>query len=463
MRRLVKLAGLVAVASSVACSNNPTGPDGGSSTGSHGSGPGGASSGGNGSTGGTVGGSSGGGSSGGSSSGNLTLSQFENAYLTTLCQALEQCEPSATYVQDACATTYGSLLATAFADVGADIAAGRVAYSGTAAAACLAAASGAGCALFTSGSPSPAPCNQVFVGEVAAGAACYDENECDAGYCTVQDSNACPGVCTAYAAVGASCGGDGGPECSANSTCAYDGGSGSCVALPGAGADCSGTDRCQTGLVCVGGATCRAPGGAGAPCDSANGTEECQSGFYCNLFDGGSGSCAAQLGSGSACSASVAGVPGAFGGECAQGLVCAGYSESFTASGETTVAGTCVAASDVGGPCVLSLADAGVTVYYSSAVTGCLDGLACVLGSCVVPPTSGACASDLNAPCQTITSYCDPTGQCQPKQSTGASCNPQLIGGDCQSGYCDVQLPDGGTSQSAGTCAAATGRSCPVP
>ncbi len=447
MSRLAQIAFVLAAAASFACSSNPPGADGGSGTTSSG-GTGAASTTGGGSSGGTTGTASGGSSTGGASStggttgsvtdGGIPFGQFEGAYAAAVCQAEAACQPMAAYFQAGCAANFeNSGFAAGLQQAAADIDAGFAGYDPAAAAACVQAVSQAGCGLAVG--PEPVPCLETLVGQIPVGASCYDNFDCDAGYCSSPTST-CPGSCTAFLAQGADCS-DGG-LCAPPAECvpqADDGGHVAavlCEALGQVGASCGPNRACAYPLACVNGA-CAAAGAAGAACAASFGLPTCQGGLYCQSFDGGAATaCVAQVAQGGACgqdvsSAAVAELPAGEGGQCAAGLACTGFAFPFMSA--VTVPGICQPFSDVGGPCAFAT-DAGFP-----SVTGCLYGLACVSGTCQLPPTSGPCTSDPNYPCNPFGDYCDPTSQtCKPLLPAGAACNGNPGGRtECATGYCD--------------------------
>ncbi len=445
MSRLARIACAFAAVASFACSSNPPGADGGSGTtgGQGSSGTTGATTGAGTTAGGSTGGAStgattGGGSSSGGTSGALPFAQFENAYASSLCQAGNACQPEAAYLLAACvAEVEKSGAGAAFAQIATDLDAGLVTYDPIAAEACVQAVGQMGCGLFSA--PSPRPCVQMLTGQLSNGATCYDSSECDAGYCTTEYGSACPGSCTAYLAAGADCS-DGG-QCFPPASCTARVGDGGQVTAslcepPGlAGAACASGVDCGFPFSCVNG-VCSPAGAAGSACGdntaNAYGLSACLGGLYCEALDGGATACAAQVAQGGVCgqdvlNAAAAAAPGQIGGQCAAGLDCVGLDVA------TSAPGTCEPLSDVDGGCVPAT-DAGTPT-----VSGCLNGLVCVAGLCQIPPTTGACSSDPNFPCDPIGYYCDPTSTtCKATSPVGAACASNLNGSDCATGNCDA-------------------------
>ncbi|MHB8417808.1 MAG: hypothetical protein ACYDCL_07015 [Myxococcales bacterium] len=393
------------------------------------------------SSGGTSGSASGGATSGGSSGSSSTggstgsgadaggVEAFLQAYASAQCAALARCSPQASYYQAGCV---GQRLSNAgftwvTANLAADVDAGHIAFDQAAFAACLALLASEPCdeqpwARYT--------CLQAAsVGQLPGGAACWDGLECDAGICWQGASaTACPGTCVDFAGPGQTCGSivvcspsSGAPACLVS-----DGGVEVCSPLPDAG-----------------------PGAAaGGPCTWAG---QCAAGLYCE-FSGRAGACAAPATDGGSCG------PSDFESSCEVGLVCAG---SSTDDWGVATLGTCQPPSDVGGPCT-PVGDGGPVIQGT---TGCLTGLACVLGQCQLPPSSGACLDDLLFPCDPLTSYCSFDAGCQPLLPNGSVCDPTYPNGaQCQSAECQEDCNDAGTMCFAtGHCSATLPTFCAAP
>ena len=230
------------------------------------------------------------------------------------------------------------------AALGASASAGRLAYSQSQADACLASLNSNTCADPGGQSappPSPAACDQVFVGQVLNGNSCIMDRECANGYCAV--GTTCPGSCTAFLAVGASCG-------AAHTAAA-----------------------CGPGNVCAGNPSDRAcaastpPGGAGEPC--SNGYPQCATGYYCL-----SHICTPLVAEGGVCTTSSP----ALAEECAVGLACGSdlRCHPIARLGESCATATCAEG------------------FYCSAATH----------TCAEPPRLGQDCSDAKAFC--VDSYC---------------------------------------------------------
>jgi hypothetical protein len=204
--------------------------------------------------------------------------------------------------------------------------AGRVAYDGAQASACLDALEAMSCVEYMtvdigSFDGLPEECRAAMAPRVATGDPCYSQlgYECT-GYCEMSSQAACfaGGVCREYLGLGDDCssgqrcgpglGCDGstcgeiaartvlglGGNCSAANTvcddpyyCCENGTQcevGTCVARKAAGGECAAGDECQRGLRCTssgGPATCAAPLPVGATCAG----NDCAQGLYCNDED----------------------------------------------------------------------------------------------------------------------------------------------------------------------------------
>ena len=244
--------------------------------------------------------------------------------------------------------------------------AGRVAYDGEAARACLDALEGASCDTTTEGARvEPAACAQALAGTVADGGTCFDDLECISDSCDVPDCGmaCCQGTCdptVAEAALGQSC---------ANARCADDAFCNPqrvCAALLAAGTPCDGDDECAYGLAC-----------SGEVCvPAANRGEACADGDCHDLGDFCDGqSCVARRGVGGSCRMGFAGVF-----DCQLPLVC--NQQSFTCEEPPTAGQACD--------------------FF------CAGGLFCNdQNVCEAPRADGAaCTSDFD--CASL--YCDETG-----------------------------------------------------
>jgi hypothetical protein len=142
-------------------------------------------------------------------------------------------------------------------------------------------------------------------------AQCISSVECVNGYCarTAVDGGAippegCSGVCKPFTAINST-------NCVSDEECNIDvakcdvGGTGKCVALPGANGDCSSDGRCQAGMFCASTMRCVqpvAPGQLNDACDPLQSlitsVPACDIGLYCKAS---TGHCATKLTAGALC------------------------------------------------------------------------------------------------------------------------------------------------------------------
>lgn len=115
------------------------------------------------------------------------------------------------------------------------LAAGRLGYDGAAAAECIAAIEGLTCG----GTTGTDACQRIFVGQVAVGATCEDDDEC-AGEAWCQGGL---DECVALPPIGAACD----ISCMTGAYCDFSIGTGTCVALKSNGTACSLGGECQSG------------------------------------------------------------------------------------------------------------------------------------------------------------------------------------------------------------------------
>lgn len=207
---------------------------------------------------------------------------------------------------------------TMFFDGLAAVQAGRASFDSAKAAACLATLD-ASCTFFKS-LTLPAACHGMFTGLVDNAFQCSGDVECKSGYCKLNDANdaACPGVCAAAGAAGASCDSD--------SACQFPlwclGGKCASAKYAAKGEVCEELP-CAEGLVCIEGASdfvCDAPTAIGEACGV--GEYLCAKGSYCKAKDAESeGACTASLAEGKPCDRD-AWYDGASDNPCAEGTVC---------------------------------------------------------------------------------------------------------------------------------------------
>lgn len=245
-----------------------------------------------------------------------------------------------------------------------------------------------------------------------AGRTCYANTDCVGGTCGYSKTtcvdhscstvSACPGTCAPYAEDGGFCLFPGPPACPPHSGLVCDPFSHRCVPpssekLPvaDAGAACGlGVANCRPGDFCY------------APVFPDNGV------------------CLPLIHDGAGCD------PSNPFGDCAKGLVCAGY-------GSGLEAGVCQPPSPAGGPCVTG-ADGG------GGSSGCENDAVCLDGGCVALPSTGACVEGQCAP---DAGYCSSANRCVAWAPNGAACT---LASECASHLCAstthkcvALLPDG--------------------
>jgi hypothetical protein len=231
--------------------------------------------------------------------------RFSDAFVDTFCDGLEACcgVETRAFNRAACETSTRQALASARPSTAA------VRFDQSAADACLA---NVRTALPTCAGIEREPCDRVFVGTLATGAACEDEREC----APVPDATvSCLNVCRARrrAKVGEDCI----RTCRAENDCGRLEGEppfdlmnvsswadchtedglacvgGKCVRGPGAGSACLGNAVCDVGLSCPDARTCTPYSAIGEPCD------RCAPAAYCNTL---TDTCAEKLPLGATCS-----------------------------------------------------------------------------------------------------------------------------------------------------------------
>ncbi len=310
------------------------------------------------------------------------------------------------------------------------IKAGKVKYDATQAGKCLQ-AMGTKCSAFSSNAEEPAACKATFIGTIAEGGACTEDQECISQNCDHPDSN-CPGKCgKAPVAAGGACADP--AECGSNLTCKDK----KCVAaeIAAVGASCAKAE-CAKGATCDYSAPeapiCKAAGGADATCSDDAG---CLPEFYCHGSGFPSGTCKPRAKAGEPCATGMTSdgaqcqtthvcVPGAdgkatclprvkTGGACTSGEQCLGV--DLTCQG-----GTCKVLPKKGEACAPPAASAGsLFACMPPAVcveskcgdppgegkpcdlfTGCAEGLACDGKVCKTPPKAPGKGEACEGPCQ---------------------------------------------------------------
>ena len=286
---------------------------------------------------------------------------------TTLCQgSLTEAKNLWTTCLHANPDWVNSILTSGVFDcttIGKEIAAGRVVYSATQAAACAAALGALTCGLFDS--PVPAACDSVLTGTVANGASCYLDEDCANGWCN-STASTCPGTCQAFAQLDQSCA----------------------------------SAQCAPGLDCDSTQTCKAESAANGPCP-------CQAGLWCDSSAGSPGTCKVPQTSGP-CGTSNSG-------QCATGHVCVG-SPSTTCQAMVGLGGNCAAGAALCGPGYACDTGTNQCVSYPKLGEACSTSKPiCIAGYCDLNVTSKCVAYKMiGDACNPLTDFlaCEPGSTC---------------------------------------------------
>jgi hypothetical protein len=258
------------------------------------------------------------------------------------------------------------------------VAAGRLRFDATAAAACLQLIRTATCNTLD---PEPSPCRTVYQGLVPTGGACRRYDECADGRCDMdQHGDGCQGTCKALAKLGQPC---------------------------SSGQDCAGYAACKKG-VC----TAHRHANAGEAC----GIGECREGvlrdvLFCKIEPlGTTGRCQPVLPAGAACE---------------NGDQCVGYLGC-------PLSGTCDPGIELGGACTFPEADC-------AEPGGCQAPPGMTAGTCraEAAPDGTPCAGFSRAELVFCAGYCDQKGSevgvCRSRKMPGESCE---LSDECP-GRCD--------------------------
>jgi hypothetical protein len=211
-----------------------------------------------------------------------------------------------------CAAAWGGIISSD-PDLDAAVANGSVEYDAKAAKECLDSAREAECGgFFFEDGPSDA-CDEVFIGTIEDGDACWIDEQCVSGACQIADcmNACCQGVCVAPppdAGIGEDCSAQ---DCVSGAYCDYTAEASTCKALKGVGEGCGGNYECSGSLRCFN-TGCQEPPSEGAPCVEGR----CGDALGCDLA---SNTCQKLRGEGQACApeASI----------CAFGLGCSAATE----------------------------------------------------------------------------------------------------------------------------------------
>lgn len=280
------------------------------------------------------------------------------------------------YYGEDCVDAYTLVYEALGASIQRSIDAGNTSFDAAEAQRCIDALADHGC-----GDEPESACEKVFVGRVPPGGACTESTECaDGGYCN--DTLACPGTCEAGLGAGTPC------------------------------ADASGV--CQSGLTCLPEGVCGPYRANGEPCESSS---ECDT-HYCDDAEGAGESRCAEApynfikSLGEPCEDAL---------DCAEDLYCP----------EGDAAPTCIAAAEVGEPCIATeLSRSCVHAAYCALDA---DG---VRGVCVARvPLGSACAASEEC----AAGVCD-GGTCEKHSGLGAPCvTDARCFGDCDGGVCAIE------------------------
>jgi hypothetical protein len=215
-------------------------------------------------------------SSSSKSGGNVTAEQACADLAGTLCDTIAMCSPfgfqvvyadAATCKSRAALTCPMGLMANGSKATPSDLEACKQAYAT------------AKCDDLIAGNQ-PTACQ--LQGSLMAGSACAGNLQCAGAnsYCNVPANQAC-GVCATRAAAGATCSAS--SDCQSGLVCGMATGQamGSCVTPGAAGATCDSPHPCQSAFACVGG-TCSPRVGAGAACDASAQNCDTIKGLYCS-------------------------------------------------------------------------------------------------------------------------------------------------------------------------------------
>lgn len=350
----------------------------------------------------------------------IAAESFAAAYADASCGQYARCFNVAPYLMDNCRKNVLDFLGE---DVTAGIAAGRLTYDEAAAGKCVAGVAATRCVDAEPNDETIAACLAALKGTVAAGKPCYSPFECAAGFCPTATEVDCPAVCPETVGKGEACSLLTSPECDARAGLRCS--AGTCVLPGGEDAACVDNYGCASGFVCVA-SVCEPLRQKKFGCAKDS---SCADGLFCVAEGDEGGICEPRLGEGAACggtnteenNAAFRGV------QCAEGLVCKGV--GLTDVG-LPVGGVCTKPVGEGGEC--SVEPSGLQMF----LTGCLDGLDCPAGKCVLPPSSGACSP--HGFCRPDTSYCDANNTCAPLKKNGDVCtyDPECDSYACIGGVC---------------------------
>jgi hypothetical protein len=329
--------------------------------------------------------------------------------------------------------------------------AGRIAYDGQAARACMNILKSSDCAdienIFGEGAEE---CEMVFTGLVSTGGECYDGDECTSGHYCDETLEKCPGECVAYKQIDESCEydecdpdvaecswqlnicvelGDVGDSCEdvwckEGLECDYESYPQVCFEPGSAGDSCEFIDHCSGVLFCIDG-VCTGPAGQGQTCnveDFDNFPFVCQAGLYCDadlIAQEWEGTCQSKKGTGLECLLYF---------ECESGLLCIGA--EINPETQQITPGACGQPLGVGQECgaLMELPECDYDLYCDE-----------ISQTCVAYPRVGdTCIYGVYPDCLGSDVYCDSLetgveGTCRAQKQLGETCTRYE---ECESWSC---------------------------
>ena len=189
---------------------------------------------------------------GGGSGSPVTFESYPAEFATTFCAKTFECCTTAEIMEQYsffggladeadCVTKFAPLLSGESGEYQASITAGKMAYSDSLAADCIAAFSSASCSAFESSDAPDPSCDKFLEGLVANDASCDFDEECVTQYCEGDDlDNNVTGICKSLPAVGSEC-----PDfdCVQGAYCEF-GSTAMCIAIKADGESCGSNDEC---------------------------------------------------------------------------------------------------------------------------------------------------------------------------------------------------------------------------
>lgn len=357
------------------------------------------------------------GGSGGGSAGTtpITLDNLQTELVKGVCASVAKCGTWTGHfgASGSCEQMFGSDFVNLDKEVSA-IKAGKMKFNAAAAQECIAALASV---CFGTQGAEPKACQDAFVGLVADGAACDDNDVCASDFCKLEMGKNC-GVCAPATKPGDACS-EAADDCSSGQNCI----NGACTAANTVteGKKCLNDDDCTKGLTCAFGemdAVCKALAAKGASCQD---NDQCADGLTCvySSFEG-PGVCGQAVAAGQPCIPSG----GSSKEQCTPGHVCAIATDWDGKSPPDT---KCAPLVKVGDACISHL-QCGIDSF-------------CNAGKCALLPKSGeSCAPPMmagegNGRCG-LGLYCGPDKQCGAAPGEGKPCPS----GECGKGLkCNFQ------------------------